>query len=628
MHEAAEPARYTPSPDESLTDDVFANARTHASETGYVRRVGERWVPVTHAVLADQVTDVAAGLISWGVQPGDRVAIMAGTSFEWMVCDYAILSAGGVTVPIYETSSAEQVEWILRDSGAVAAFVADAHAAGTIGSVRSSLTDLRAVWRLHADHTEKRDNADATENTGDTGGLHDLVTFGRDLDRSTVQARRTSRTGDALATIIYTSGTTGRPKGCMITHANLLCQVHNVAAAPNVTELVFNDRSRTLLFIPVAHILARSIQLTAVHSRVRLAHEGDAKKAATILPEVKPSVILAVPYIFEKIYNTAKHKAAAAGKGRIFARADATAGEYSRALDGGGPGLMLRLRHTVFGRLVYSKLRAAVGGRTEQIVSGGAPLGSRLGHFFRGVGMNPLEGYGLTETSSGVTLNVPGQQKIGSVGRPLPGWSVRIADDGEVLLKGDALFQGYWHNDAATQEVFDDEGWFHSGDLGALDDEGYLFITGRKKDLIVTAAGKNIAPAVLEDRLRAHWLVGECVVVGDRRPYVGALLSLDPEVMVQWKQERGLPEDAGVASLRERPDLLAELQRAVDDANAAVSRAESIRRFVVLDDAFSIEDGQLTSTLKVKRGSVLVRYAAEIDRLYAQERATTPQPTP
>ena len=603
MRESREPARYVPVPRDILSDFVFDNAARHGSEVGYSRRVGDSWVSVTHAGLAKHVTDLAAGLMAWGLAKGDRVAIFGGTSYEWMVCDFAIWTAGGVTVPIYETSSAEQVEWILGDSGSVAVLVADRALADVVGGVRALVPGLRAVWRMD--------------------GLQELAEAGNDLDRGEVEARRTSVAGDSMATIIYTSGTTGRPKGCVMTHANLMTEVRNVLAADTITEAVLNEHSRTLLFIPVAHIFARVIQLAAVHNRVHLAHSSDARNAATLLVDFQPTVVLAVPYVFEKIYNTARHKAAAAGKGWIFARADATAGEYSRALDDGGPGVLLRLRHAVFDRLVYSKLRAAVGGRAEQIVSGGAPLGSRLGHFFRGVGMNPLEGYGLTETCSGVTLNLPGQQKVGSVGRPLPSWSVRIADDGEVLLKGDALFQGYWHNDAATREVFDDEGWFHTGDLGALDDDGYLFITGRKKDLIVTAGGKNVAPAVLEDRLRAHWLVGECVVVGDGRPYVGALLSLDPEVMVQWKQERGLPEDAVVASLRERPDLLGELQRAVDDANAAVSRAESIRRFAVLEDAFSIEDGQLTSTLKVKRGSVLERYADEIDRLYAQERATT-----
>ncbi|GAA2164214.1 long-chain acyl-CoA synthetase [Humibacillus xanthopallidus] len=606
MQDIAEPARYTPTPDDLLTDDLFANARAHGPETGYSRRVGDRWVPVTHTQLADRVTDVAAGLMAWGLAPGDRVAIMAGTSFEWMVCDYAIWTAGGVTVPIYETSSAEQVAWILEDSGAVGAFVGNADAAATIASVSTESTALRAVWSF-----------DGTE-------LDELAASGRDVDRSEVEARRTSRTSDALATIIYTSGTTGRPKGCAITHANLLCQIHNVAAATNVTELVFNDHSTTLLFIPVAHILARSIQLTAVHSRVHLAHGSDAKKAAALLVDFKPSVILAVPYIFEKIYNTAKHKAAAENKGWIFAQADATAREYSESIDRGGPSLLLRLRHELFDRLVYGKLRAALGGQVEYIVSGGAPLGARLGHFFRGIGINPLEGYGLTETCAGVTLNLPGQQRIGTVGRPLPGCSVRIADDGEVLLKGAVVFQGYWHNEEATREAFDEDGWFRTGDLGSLDADGYLTVTGRKKDIIVTAGGKNVAPAVLEDRLRAHWLVSQCLVVGDRRPYVAAMLTIDADVLPQWLAEHGHTEAAPVERIHESPELLAELQTAVDDANKAVSNAEAIKRFAVLPADFTVDDGLLTPTLKVKRAVVTQRYAAEIDSLYSQPRTESP----
>ena len=606
MREFTEPARYVAVPNDTLTDDVVDNAERHGDEVGYSRREGGAWVEVTHAEMAAQVTRLAAGLVASGMQPGDRVAIFGGTSFEWMVCDFATWMVGAVTVPIYETSSAEQVEWILGDSGAKAVFVANAGLADVVAGVRQRLPELDAVWSM------------------ERGALEELGARGSDLGADVVRERRSAVSSDALATIIYTSGTTGRPKGCVVTHANLLAEVRNVLAADGVTELVFNEQSRTLLYIPVAHVLARVIQLCAVRNRVHLAHCGDAKEAVALLPDFRPTVVLAVPYVFEKIYNTAKHKAATEGKGRIFGRAEAVAASYSTALDKGGPGVLQRLEHAVFDRLVYGKIRAALGGRVDFIVSGGAPLGARLGHFFRGVGINPLEGYGLTETCAGVTLNLPGQQRIGSVGRPVPGCSVRIADDGEVLLKGALLFQGYWHNDAATREVVDDEGWFHSGDLGALDDDGYLFITGRKKDLIVTAAGKNVAPAVLEDRLRAHWLVGQCVVVGDQRPYVGALLSLDPETMTLWKQERGLPEQAVVASLRGHPDLLADLQRAVDEANAAVSRAESIRRFLVLDDVFSIEGGQLTSTLKVKRGSVLERYAAEIDRLYAQERAATP----
>ncbi len=619
MLEKAEPARYVPAPEDTLTDDVFANARDHGPEACYSRRVAGDWVPVTHAQFAERVTDVAAGLMSWPLAPGDRVAIMAGTSFEWMVCDFAIWTAGGVTVPIYETSSAEQVEWILRDSGAVGVFVANADVAAIVASVRTTLTHLRAVWSLDADGPQSP--------TIDTARLDELAAAGDGIDRMELEARRTSVTSDALATIIYTSGTTGRPKGCVITHANLLSQIHNVVAAKNVTELVFNDRTTTLLFIPVAHILARTIQLTAVHSRVHLAHSSDAKQAAPLLVDFKPSVILAVPYIFEKIYNTAKHKAASEKKGWIFSLAEATATDYSKSLDRSGPSLLLRLRYNLFDRLVYSKLRAAVGGRVDYIVSGGAPLGARLGHFFRGVGINPLEGYGLTETCAGVTLNVPGQQRIGTVGRPLPGCSVRIAEDGEVLLKGGVVFGGYWHNDVATREAFDDDGWFRSGDIGSLDDDGYLTVTGRKKDLIVTSGGKNVAPAVLEDRLRAHWLVSQSLVVGDRRPYVAALLTIDAEVLPQWLSDHGHTDAAAIEAIHENPDLLAELQSAVDDANKAVSQAEGIKRFAVLSEDFTVESGVLTPTLKVKRAVVTERYTAEIDRLYAAPRVRTPSST-
>jgi long-chain acyl-CoA synthetase len=606
MREITEPARYVPGPHDNSTDDVFDNAEKHGDEVGFSRRVGDAWVPVTHAELARQVTDLAAGLMAWGLQPGDRVAIFSGTSFEWMVCDFAIWTAGGVTVPIYETSSAEQVEWILGDSGAVGVFAEDEDLVARIAEVRNGLPSLREVWTIKG------------------GALQTLSDAGRDVDRAAVEARRTSRTSDELATIIYTSGTTGRPKGCVITHANLLSEVRNVTAAKNVTEEVFNERSKTLLFIPLAHILARSIQLSAVRNRVHLAHSSDAKNAAALLVDLQPTVILAVPYIFEKIYNSAKHQAASGGKGWIFDQAEDTAREFSESMDRGAPGPVLRVRHALFDRLVFGRLRAAIGGHVKYIVSGGAPLGARLGHFFRGVGINPLEGYGLTETCSGVTLNLPGQQRIGTVGRPVPGCSVKIGDDGEVMLKGGTVFERYWHNEDATREAFDSDGWFRTGDLGALDDDGYLSITGRKKDLIVTAGGKNVAPAVLEDRLRAHWLVGQCVVVGDRRPYVGALITVDSEVFPQWKRDRGLEDSATLETVREHPALLAELQKAVDDANRAVSRAEAIRRFRVLLDEFTIEGGQLTTTLKVKRQHVVEQYAGEIDLLYAQAKARTP----
>ncbi len=598
MNEFSMLPNYVANLQDNLTDDVFGHAERWPEHPGFSRRVADTWVPVTYRETAEQVTRLAAGLISSGVHVGDRVALFSRTRFEWMLCDFAIWTAGGVTVPVYETSSAEQVQWILADSGAVAAFVETEDHAKTVSQLPVTPPDLREVWVI------------------DSGGLDRLVAAGRDVSAETVMERRRVVTSDSLATIIYTSGTTGRPKGCAITHANLLAEIRNVCTAHGVRELVFNDETRTLHFLPLAHILARSIQLGAVHNQVHLAHTGDMKTIAPQLVEFRPTSVLSVPRVFERIYNTAQHKATAEGKGRIFDLADATALAYSQSLDTGGPSPILRLRHAVFDRLVYSKVRAALGGEVRYSVSGGAPLGPRLGHFFRGIGINVLEGYGLTETCAGVTLNLPGRQRIGSVGRPIPGCSIRIADDGEVLIKGGNVFQGYWRNDEATHEVFDQDGWFHSGDLGELDDDGYLTITGRKKDILVTSSGKNVAPMVLEDRLRAHWLVSQCVVVGDRRPFIGALVTIDLEAFVPWKLEAGKPSTASVADLHEDPDLLAALQVAVDDANKAVSAAEAIKKFRVLTVDFTEETGELTPTLKVKRHIVLKTFGAEVEALY------------
>jgi long-chain acyl-CoA synthetase len=600
MREFSVPPNYVASIEDTLTDDVFDLAEHWPEHPGFSRRVDGHWAPVTYRELGDQVTKLAAGLVAGGVQPGDRVALFSRTRFEWLLFDYAIWAAGAVSVPVYETSSAEQVEWILGDSGAVAAVVETDDHAKTVAQVQLSLPELRNVWVI------------------DSGAVDELVTAGQAVPVETVVERRRGVTCNSLATIIYTSGTTGRPKGCAITHANLLAEVRNCCTAHGVPELIFNEHARTLQFLPLAHILARSIQLSAVHNRVHLAHTSDIRTLVPQLVEFRPTVVLSVPRVFEKIYNTAKHNAVADGKGRIFAIAEATALAYSESLDRGGPGLLLKARHALFDRLVYTKVRAAIGGDVRWSVSGGAPLGARLTHFFRGIGINVLEGYGLTETCAGVTLNLPGLQRIGSVGRPVPGSSIRIADDGEVLIKSGNVFQGYWHDDIATRAVFDDDGWFRSGDLGELDADGYLTITGRKKDLIVTSSGKNVAPTVLEDRLRAHWLVSQCVVVGDARPFIGALITIDPEVFAQWKKGAGKPAAASVADLREDPTLLAALQAAVDDANQAVSHAEAIKKFRVLTTDFTEESGELTPTLKVKRNVVLANFQAEVEALYTR----------
>ncbi|HEX7537175.1 MAG TPA: long-chain fatty acid--CoA ligase [Dermatophilaceae bacterium] len=591
---------YVPGLEENLTDDVFVHAEQAPEQVGFSRRVDGRWVPVTYREVAEQVTGLAAGLIDSGIQAGDRVALLSCTRFEWMLCDFAIWTAGGITVPVYETSSAEQLDWILTDSGAVAALVETDDNATMVAELMPRLPELRDVWVI------------------DSGGLDELVAAGREVAVETVLKRRREVTSDLVATIIYTSGTTGRPKGCAITHASLLAYVRNVCAAEGVTERVFNEQTRTLLFLPLAHILARSIQLAAVHNRVHLAHTGDIKNVVPLLVEFRPTTVLSVPRVFERVYNTAKHKAEAEGKGRVFEMADATAMAYSESLDTGGPGLMLRLRHAFFDRLVYGKLRAALGGDVRWAVSGGAPLGARLGHFFRGIGLTVLEGYGLTETCAAMTLSLPARQRIGSVGPPIPGCTLRIADDGEVLCKGGNVFGGYWHNDDATREAFDEDGWFHSGDLGELDDDGYLTITGRKKDLIVTSSGKNVAPTLLEDRLRAHWLVSQCVVVGDARPFIGALVTIDADAFTPWKEKAGKPAAASVADLREDPDLLAAVQSAVDDANKAVSAAEAIKTFRVLTTDFTVDGEELTPTLKVKRHIVLKTCGDDVEALYGR----------
>ena len=577
-----------------LADVVFTRASKDPHAV-VIRRpaAGGRWEDVTAGQFRDDVTALAKGLVTAGIEPGDRVALMSRTRYEWTLADYAIWTAGAVTVPVYETSSADQIDWILSDSGARTAFAETAAHADLIRSVSS------------LDHLWVMDGQD-----------------GLALDQGTVtdeelEQRRAARTAADLATIIYTSGTTGRPKGCEITHLNLLSDVRN-AVAGALAEVFEIAGSSTLLFLPLAHSFARIIQVGCLESGAILGHWADTASIATVLPQFRPTFLLAVPRVFEKAFNSAQQQASASGaKNRIFQASVNASIAWSQSQEAGagatGPGL--RLRHGLFDRLVYAKLRAAMGGQLQFAVSGGAPLGERLGHFFRGAGIMILEGYGLTETSAAATVNRPGRNKIGTVGLPLPGVAIKIDDDGEILLRGPNVFPGYWHNKEATAEVLDSGGWFRSGDIGGLDEEGFLQVTGRKKELIVTAGGKNVAPAVLEDRLRAHPLISQTLVVGDGRPFIAALITLDPEGLEFWRQQHGKPADA---DLRDDPDLRAEIQSAVDDANKAVSRAESIRSFRILASDFTEGNGYLTPSLKVKRNVVLADYADDIAAIYAK----------
>ncbi|HEX3003775.1 MAG TPA: AMP-dependent synthetase/ligase [Angustibacter sp.] len=583
---------------EPTTGNTSSLVVKHATQTPdrvlFSRRVQGRWKDVTAAEFAAQVQQVALGLIAAGIEPGDRVALMSKTRYEWTLVDFAIWSAGAITVPIYETSSAEQVSWILSDSGARACVVETASHAKTVGSVRQELPDLCDVWQI------------------DAGGLDDVIAAGADQDPSAVDERRAAARPDDIATLIYTSGTTGRPKGCELTHLNFMALCDNAVA--RLSQVVSAEGASTLLFLPLAHVFARFIQVLTVTAGARLGHTADIKSLLDDLAEFQPTFVLSVPRVFEKIYNSAEAKAEGEGKGRIFRAAADTAVAWSTAQEQGGGGLGLRLKHAVFDKLVYAKLRGAMGGQVQYAVSGGAPLGERLGHFFRGAGITVLEGYGLTETTAPTTVNTPDLIKIGTVGPPLPGNAVRIADDGEVLIKGPHVMKGYWNNEQATAEALAG-GWFHSGDLGTLDSDGYLRITGRKKEILVTAGGKNVAPAVLEDRIRAHPLVSQCIVVGDQKPFIGALITLDAEMLPVWLSNNGLSAmdvdtAAGDAAVQ------AEVQRAVDDANRAVSKAESIRKFRILPVDFTEEGGYLTPSLKLKRSVVMKDFAGEVEELY------------
>jgi long-chain acyl-CoA synthetase len=599
----------------SLADVVFTRAAQDPHAVVMRRRTGAgRWDDVTAAQFRDEVAALAKGLAAAGIEPGDRVALMSRTRYEWTLIDYAIWAAGGVTVPVYETSSAEQVEWILSDSGARAAFAETARHAETIGEVRGQVPALEHIWLIDA--------ADGAGGTETVAGLAARSGSASVTDEQLEQQRAARKTAD-LATIIYTSGTTGRPKGCEITHGNLLSDVRNAVQGALMDVFEFAGSS-TLLFMPLAHSFARIIQVGCLESGAVLGHWPDTATVAQGLPEFRPTFLLAVPRVFEKVFNTAQQQVSESrARSRVFGAAVDTAIAWSKARDTTGSsaaGRALRLRHALFDRLVYSKLRAGVGGKVLYAVSGGAPLGDRLGHFFRGAGITILEGYGLTETSAAATVNRPSRNKIGTVGLPLPGVCVRIADDGEILLRGPNVTPGYWHNETATAEALDPEGWLLSGDVGSLDDEGFLRVTGRKKEIIVTAGGKNVAPAVLEDRLRAHPLVSQCLVVGDARPYIACLITLDSEALGFWKKRHGRMADATPAQLSDDPELIAEIQLAVDDANKAVSRAESIRRFRILGTDFTEANGYLTPSLKVRRNVVTKDFAAEIEAIYAAPR--------
>ena len=591
------PLRVETNPRENATDLLLSRVAKNPKHALFSRKNSDgSWRDVTAEDYLSEVESLAKGLIASGIKPGDAVALMSRTRYEWTLIDFAVWFAGGVVVPIYETSSPAQIEWILSDSDSVALFLENDEHLERFNKISSNVKKVSKVWRI------------------DSKEFSDLHKSGEKVSDADLETARKNAEGPDLATIVYTSGTTGNPKGCELTHSSFVDHCKNAAA--EVPELC-NEFQRSLIFVPLAHIFGRYVAALCIYSGVKVGHLGDTKMVAAELPGYKPTFLLAVPRVFEKVYNNAELKAEAGGKGKIFRAAAQTAIDYSKALDDPkGPSLGLKVKHKLFDRLVFSKLRAAMGGEVKYAISGGAPLGARLGHFFRGIGLIVLEGYGLTETAAAAVIGRVSWQKIGKVGRALPGTGIKIAEDGEVLLRGINIMRGYHRNEAATREAFTED-WFRSGDIGELDEDGFLTITGRKKELLVTAGGKNVAPAPIEDPLRAHPLVGQVVVIGDSQPFISALISLDPEMVPVWCEQNGITEKLTLAEATKHPRIREELQRAVDGVNEKFSQAEQVRAFEILDVELTEASGHLTPSLKIKRGEVLKDFSIHVDRIYA-----------
>ncbi|MDN3258542.1 AMP-dependent synthetase/ligase [Streptomyces sp. CSDS2] len=606
MREFTNPPLVSPPPAGGLADIVFEHALTEPRHIALGRKdAAGQWRDVTAAEFRDEVMALAKGLLADGVRFGDRVAIMSRTRYEWTLFDFALWTIGAQVVPVYPTSSAEQCFWMLHDAEVTAAVVEHEDHAMTVATVIDRLPRLRRLWQL------------------DAGCVQELYDAGAHLDDEVVHRHRQAVTPDSVATVIYTSGTTGRPKGCLLSHGNFMCEADTVLRG---WEPVFHsrkgDEASTLLFLPLAHVFGRMVEVAAIRGRVRFGHQPQLH-AAALLPDLaafRPTFVLAVPYIFEKVFHAARRKAEREGRSGPFEKAVDIAVKYAEAVEakawgtGPGPSAALRMQHQLFDKLVYAKVRAAMGGRIRNAMSGGSAMDRRLGLFFAGAGVQIYEGYGLTESTAAATANPPGRTRYGTVGPPVPGVTVHIADDGEIWLRGDTVFQGYLNNRKATDETLHD-GWLATGDLGALDEDGYLTITGRKKEILVTSGGKSVPPGVLEERVREHPLVSQCLVVGNDRPYIAALVTLDREAVEHWLQMRGKPAMTAAELVRDT-DLEAEVRRAVVAANTLVSQAESIRTFRILAQPFTEEHGLLTPSLKLKRKAIEKAYENEVEALY------------
>ena len=601
------PAIVPADPDANVADLLVKRVEATPDRALFSVPEGDGWRDISAADFQTAVIALAKGFAAAGIQPGEKVGFLARTTYEWTLVDFALFYTGAVMVPIYETSSPSQIQWILEDSGAIALIVESPEHFARVDEVRGDLPLLREVWQLHL------------------GAIDTLTAQGASVSDSEIERRRNLAVGSDIATLIYTSGSTGRPKGCVLTHSNFVELSRNSAKA--LDEVVQTPGASTLLFITTAHVFARFISILDVHAGVRTGHQPDTRQLLPALGSFKPTFLLAVPRVFEKVYNSAEQKAEAGGKGKIFRAAAEVAVEHSKLLEEGKPiPFGMKLKFALFNKLVYSKLREAMGGNVVYAVSGSAPLGSRLGHFFHSLGVVILEGYGLTETTAPATVNLADKSKIGTVGPALPGVGVRLADDGEIEVRGINVFKEYWNNPEATADAFSEGGWFHTGDIGSFDSEGFLTITGRKKEIIVTAGGKNVAPAALEDPIRANPIIGQVVVVGDQRPFISALVTLDPEMLPTWLANNGLDGTMSLADASKNAAVRAEVQRAVDAANGRVSRAESIRKFTILDSEWTEASGHLTPKLSIKRNIIMNDFADEIAAIYDEPVATTNVP--
>ena len=601
------PAIVPADPDANVADLLVKRVEATPDRALFSVPEGDGWRDISAADFQTAVIALAKGFAAAGIRPGEKVGFLARTTYEWTLVDFALFYAGAVMVPIYETSSPSQIQWILEDSGAIALMVESPEHFARVDEVRGDLPLIREVWQLHL------------------GAIDTLTAQGASVTDAEIERRRSLAVGSDIATLIYTSGSTGRPKGCVLTHSNFVELSRNSAKA--LDEVVQTPGASTLLFITTAHVFARFISILDVHAGVRTGHQPDTRQLLPALGSFKPTFLLAVPRVFEKVYNSAEQKAEAGGKGKIFRAAADVAIEHSKLLEAGKPiPFGMKLKFALFNKLVYSKLREAMGGNVVYAVSGSAPLGSRLGHFFHSLGVVILEGYGLTETTAPATVNLAGKSKIGTVGPALPGVGVRLADDGEIEVRGINVFKEYWNNPEATAEAFSEGGWFHTGDIGSFDSEGFLTITGRKKEIIVTAGGKNVAPAALADPIRANPIIGQVVVVGDQRPFISALVTLDPEMLPTWLANNGLDAKMSLVDASKNEGVRAEVQRAVDAANARVSRAESIRKFTILDSEWTEASGHLTPKLSIKRNIIMNDFADEIAAIYDEPVATTNVP--